>query len=107
MTRPVAMKLAAFHLLRYFPIKADKFSIEPCSSESLLLVFAENEVESEVLIPITRQNNLHTHIRVEVTYDEDIAGLVWVRLLTMAGVPLTVQIGSKFIWDTRMPLMLN
>ena len=112
MQHPVPMKLIAFNVMSAFSINRKNYSLGSCTSEALLLMFAGksltgNEVQSEILIPLNLEGNLSTDIKILVTNDPDIKGMVWIEMLTMADVPISVEIGNDFVWDSKMPFSLN
>lgn len=101
------MKLIAFHVVKAFKMHTATWSIGELVSESLLLIFAGRGVQSELLIPILSEGGLGTDIRVAVDADDEIEGLVWIRLLEKDGRAAQVQIGNDFVWETGLPFSLN
>ncbi len=107
MKHPITMKLIAFHVVKAFDFHLPTCSLGQLVSESLLLMFAGKGVQSEVLIPILSEGGLGTDIQVAVDADDDVEGLVWVRLLTSDGKPARVRVGNRFLWESELPFSLN
>lgn len=107
MKHPVKMKLIAFHLVKAYDFDQQTLCLGELQCVSLLLMFEGKGTETEVLVPIAGKNLSLENIRVHVEKDDDIDGLMWVRLLYADGSPATVVVGQNFTWDTGMPFSLN